>query len=294
MPPLYILVADGNLSEVRYITDFLLKRQHRVETADKGTTALSAVLRRRGAGDPYHLVIAELNLPGIDAIGMARELRRQNDQTPVLVHATGIRSDPVVAQVASGLGKLLLHERPIGLSTLELELLAIVGQAPRPAEQPFFGTARIGMRVPITAAYTAPPEVVHPELQQDAALERRTVSPVPGTTSTERRRVTPTRSTGTLRHRPGGASGQYDVGTGRKDPHAPSMLPTTVTARIRRSITGQISAAPPPNAPSLAPGTSGHRRVLCAHCNGEFTVAAKVETYTTICIHCGKPNRIEP
>ncbi len=293
MHPLYILVADGNLSDVRYITEFLLKQQHRVETADKGTTALSAALRRRGAGDPYHLVIAELNLPGLDAIGLARELRRQNDQTPVLVHATGIRTDPVVAQVAGGLGKLLLHERPIGLSTLELELLAIIGQAPRPAEQPFFGTVRIGMRVPITASYTAPAEVDPPD-RQDAALERRIDSPVPGTTSTERRRVTPTRPTGSLRTRPDGSSGPYDIGTGRKDPHAPSLLPTTVTARIRRSITGQVTAAPPPNAPSLAPGTSGHRRVLCAHCNGEFTVAVKTETYTTICIICGKPNRIEP
>jgi CheY-like chemotaxis protein len=122
-----------------------------------------------------------------------------------------------------------------------------------------------------------------------------TTAPNP-TTSFIRRSVEapPVQKTGYVR-RPSGLflSKQDDAQTG--------------TTRLRRSVTGTYSqppvgaqppAAPPsPPLPPPPPPTASHhpsRAVACAHCRKVFMVAARSGSYTSVCIHCGQLNRIDP
>jgi CheY-like chemotaxis protein len=74
--------------------------------------------------------------------------------------------------------------------------------------------------------------------------------------------------------------------------HAPnptsSPQSTSFTARSRRGIEGTGSFRDP------AGGTESGRMVTCANCGKDFLTLAKAETYTTLCVHCGQLQRIEP
>lgn len=115
------------------------------------------------------------------------------------------------------------------------------------------------------SGFYSPPQ---PPLPQRGAPDPTT----PGTTSRYRRSVG------------GPLPGQAAQGT----PQAPPG--TGLTSRIRRGI--NMSQAYPPvqatggDLPSCA--------VACAHCQNQFTVMIKPESYTVICVHCGQLNRIDP
>jgi hypothetical protein len=51
-------------------------------------------------------------------------------------------------------------------------------------------------------------------------------------------------------------------------------------------------ANPPTN--RLAAGNQSSRAVACAHCHKVFMVATRNDSYTAVCVHCAKLNRIDP
>lgn len=80
------------------------------------------------------------------------------------------------------------------------------------------------------------------------------------------------------------------------DPNQPPTVPTTTTARFRRTISGvQDPVAPQRPVGPLAPdaGPASHS-VACAHCQQVFLVVSKPQAYTVVCVHCGQLNRIDP
>ncbi len=110
------------------------------------------------------------------------------------------------------------------------------------------------------------PPLVQPPLVQPPLAQ----PPLPSTTSRFRRSVgeppLPLHATGTPPVAPGSG----------------------LTSRIRRGISPVQPVAAPtnPSLPSCA--------VACAHCQHQFTVLIKPESYTVICVHCGQLNRIDP
>ena len=72
------------------------------------------------------------------------------------------------------------------------------------------------------------------------------------------------------------------------------------TSRIRRTVTGSYVPSPlaagQNNAQSRPPITAGGatRAVACAHCRKVFMVASRPDVYTSVCVHCGQLNRIDP
>lgn len=73
----------------------------------------------------------------------------------------------------------------------------------------------------------------------------------------------------------------------------PSPLPqTTMTTRVRRGLdAGPPAAAPPAAAPVPDPTV---RLVTCERCGKAFAAPLKPVAYTTVCIHCGHLQRVEP
>ncbi len=148
----------------------------------------------------------------------------------------------------------------------------------QPGEIPSTAGPLVGYRDPVTGIYkqqksgTFPPEPPRRRSLTDPVLAEPLSPPPnsqPGTTSRFRRSVT-------------------DAAPG-------NPAPSPGTGRIRRSITGsfaQPSASPPIAAP--VPSEMPSCTVACAHCEGQFMVLIRPQSYTVICIHCGKLNRIDP
>jgi hypothetical protein len=115
------------------------------------------------------------------------------------------------------------------------------------------------------------------------------------TTSFLRRGVTPPKKeTGYVR-RPSGLFLQSQ----QPSQADPTVNPVS-TSRVRRTVTGAYVPSPlaasQNNAPSKPPTSSAgaSRAVACAHCSKVFMVATRPEAYTSVCVHCGQLNRINP
>ena len=167
----------------------------------------------------------------------------------------------------------------------------VSGSGPQPGEIPALRPADGLLRDPGAGLPRRPPSQVFPAAPvaapptqrlpgrqpsgfyppQPPLPQRGAVEPTkPGTTSRFRRSVG------------GPPPGQTAQGT----PQAPPS--SGLTSRIRRGISLQSALAPAPSAalPSCA--------VACAHCQNQFTVLIKPESYTVVCVHCGQLNRIDP
>ncbi|MEX0658876.1 MAG: response regulator transcription factor [Egibacteraceae bacterium] len=86
-----VLVVDDEPMVREVVTRYLEHDGHEVTVAADGSDAL-----RHLAGGPFDLVVLDLMLPGVDGLGVLRELRARS-QTPVIVlTARGEESDRVL------------------------------------------------------------------------------------------------------------------------------------------------------------------------------------------------------
>ncbi len=81
--------------------------------------------------------------------------------------------------------------------------------------------------------------------------------------------------------------------------HTGGHYSTLSSTRIRRGVGGASPLTPPHGhteqpPPSAQPLTSSSRAVACAHCRRVFVVLVKPESFTAMCVNCGKLNRIDP
>jgi DNA-binding response OmpR family regulator len=75
-----VLVVEDSLSLRRSIAEALRHHRYSVDTVGDGGSALRSVEET-----PYDLIILDLMIPAIDGFSVLTRLRRQNNQTPVLV-----------------------------------------------------------------------------------------------------------------------------------------------------------------------------------------------------------------
>lgn len=324
-----VLVVDDRPETVRFLTEFLLQRCRRVDVAASVKEATTAITRRKAAGETYHLILSDFVMPGADGLTFLRELRLRNEDIP-FVFITGYRSlNPALDSEAKKLGVLAILEKPIELREIERLLDQTTATFRKKSEeksgdQPFFGTSRIMRRTAEpTAAPPAPPShaleprrpgapaeplpmpvggALEPrrpdalEPKVPAALQPQPVAPppvppavpgyqrrpsgviaMPGGTGRIRRGVDPVPA-------PPGAPG-----TGRIGRTATPQPPTSFTARVRRGVEGTASFQRPAGA-----RTESGRMVSCTQCGRSFLTLAKPEVYTTVCVHCGQLQRIDP
>jgi CheY-like chemotaxis protein len=297
---LRILIADDHPDHVVMLTEFLVARGHRIETVLDGTAAVEAARRRRGERTPYHLILLDLMMPGFDGLQVARELRLWQDPAEIaFMTAYGATAASLPAE-ARALKALDVMDKPIDLARID-RLLGQVEDLVRgrtgagPADEPPVGpgTARTVRtdRTPgeesRTGAYSAGTAAPPTE-----ALERRGGAPVAPVAP-----VAPI-ARGTDRFRR--PSGLHPMGTTSRygRPGTPVPQQPSSTTRIRRGVTGtdRVQKAPPPADPGAptAPDASPGRTVVCTQCRRGFVALNRSVSYTTICIHCGQLNRIDP
>lgn len=316
-----VLIVDDRPDSVRFLAEFLLQRCRRVDVTASAREAMSALVRRRAAKEPYHLVISDFAMPEADGLSLLRELRQRQDDTP-FVFVTGYRAlNPEFEPEAKRLGALAILDKPVDLRQVE----DLLGQATavfrrkrdeQAGDQPFFGTSRT-LRKPTGAPPppSAPSSALEPRLPRDqtkpittawrnpqleegqpSALEPRTappppVSPAPAVPATGYQRrpsqIMPMGGTARLR-RSVAPVPPANPGTARVVRGPTAQPPTAFTARVRRGVEGTAAF----NRPGAEPARTAEHQ--CTACGRGFVVVCKAQEYTTVCLHCGQLQRIPP
>src|SRR6188474_2964855 len=79
MPPRLLLVEDEPGLQLA-LTDRLTAEGYTVETAGDGDTAVT-----RATGEPFDIIVLDVMLPGRDGFDVAKTIRSQGIQTPILM-----------------------------------------------------------------------------------------------------------------------------------------------------------------------------------------------------------------
>ena len=106
---LHVLVVDDN--EVNTLVA-MAQLEHlglRVAAAADGRQALEAVAAAESAGDPFQLVLMDLQMPGLSGFETVRALRRQHDaaRLPVIAHTAAALVSEREAALAAGMNDFL-------------------------------------------------------------------------------------------------------------------------------------------------------------------------------------------
>lgn len=334
IPNLDVLVVDDRPETIRFLTEFLVQRCRRVDVAASVKEAVTAVIRRRTAGERYHLVISDFAMPIADGLSLLRDLRNRQDDVP-FVFVTGYRAlNPNFEPEAKRLGALAILDKPVDLRQLEQLIDQATATFRRQAEekagdQPFFGTSRM-YRKPM-AQPPAPPaasEALEPRVKQPPPSTPGTSTYLASAISTGSDALEPTRTPpppppapiavpppapvapplSGYQRRP---SGLVPIGTGTTrlrrsvDPGSPPPPPGSGgTGRITRTFTPQPPTSFTTRARRGVEGTTGFhnpnartesgRMATCSQCARQFLVATKAESFVTVCVHCGQLQRIDP
>jgi two-component system alkaline phosphatase synthesis response regulator PhoP len=123
VPSARVLLVEDEPGLQLALSDRLAAEGYRVETAADGDTAL-----RRATGEPFDLIILDVMLPGCDGFDVAREVRRQGVQTPILMLTA--RGQVVDRVVGLKLGADDYLTKPFETIELLARLEALLRRAP--------------------------------------------------------------------------------------------------------------------------------------------------------------------
>jgi len=125
------------------LSDRLAAEGYRIETAGDGDTAV-----QRATGEPFDVMILDVMLPGRDGFDVARTLRQQGNQIPILMLTA--RGQVVDRVVGLKLGADDYLTKPFEMIELLARIEALLRRAPSPRDVTFeryqFGDVFIDVR----------------------------------------------------------------------------------------------------------------------------------------------------
>src|SRR6266404_3784687 len=86
-----VLVIDDDRKLCRLIRDYLEPLGYAVQTAHTGPDGLASAI-----SEPWHAVILDVMLPGMDGFEVLKSIRRQNDVPVLMLTARGEEADRIV------------------------------------------------------------------------------------------------------------------------------------------------------------------------------------------------------
>ncbi len=122
-----VLVVDDNQTNRMVLTKNVEALGSRVDTASSGSEALEALKNARRAGDPYHIVLLDMQLPVMDGEQIARAIKTDpfiRDVKILILTSMGQRGDAVRLQALGCSGYLL---KPVRQQMLFDAVVAVLG-----------------------------------------------------------------------------------------------------------------------------------------------------------------------
>jgi two-component system alkaline phosphatase synthesis response regulator PhoP len=123
MPSARVLLVEDEPGLQLTLSDRLAAEGYSVETSGDGDTAI-----RRGAGEPFDVIVLDVMLPGKDGFEVARSLRQQGVMTPILMLTA--RTQVVDRVVGLKLGADDYLTKPFDTMELLARLEALLRRAP--------------------------------------------------------------------------------------------------------------------------------------------------------------------
>ncbi len=123
-----VLVVDDNENARHVLHQLLDAMKLRVDEVDSGVAALAAVQQAEASGVPFDLVMLDWQMPGIDGLETARQLKRLPlAHTPRMVMVTAHGREEVMRGVDQvGLDGVLI--KPVNASVLFDEIARVLGE----------------------------------------------------------------------------------------------------------------------------------------------------------------------
>ena len=143
MPTARVLLVEDEPGLQLALTDRLASEGYRVEAAADGNTAV-----QRATGEPFDVIILDVMLPGRDGFDVARTVRQQGVQTPILMLTA--RTQVVDRVVGLKLGADDYLTKPFEMVELLARIEALLRRAPTTSgvslERFQFGTVLVDAR----------------------------------------------------------------------------------------------------------------------------------------------------
>jgi two-component system, OmpR family, alkaline phosphatase synthesis response regulator PhoP len=143
MPTARVLLVEDEPGLQLALTDRLVAEGYHVDTADDGNTAV-----RRATGEPFDIILLDVMLPGCDGFDVAKTVRQQGVQTPILMLTA--RGQVVDRVVGLKLGADDYLTKPFEMVELLARIEALLRRAPASSgvslERFQFGTVLVDAR----------------------------------------------------------------------------------------------------------------------------------------------------
>jgi CheY-like chemotaxis protein len=178
--PLHILIVDDRPDGILFLSEFLLAKQHYVESSNSAHEALEAIIRKHRTTNTYDLLICDVVMPNMDGLTLVRELRRRNILLPVALYTAYGAMNPNLAHDAQQLHCLAVLDKPIELRRIEnlinevhAKRYGTARQQTHKKDEPFFGTSRVAKPATEIIKANNPPGEDLPPASGGYALEPR-------------------------------------------------------------------------------------------------------------------------
>ncbi|WP_370298814.1 PAS domain-containing protein, partial [Pontibacterium sp.] len=136
-----VLIVDDNNTNRRILEEILLNWAMKPDTAASGAEALDKLEQARMAGRPYHLMLLDMMMPGMDGFEVAQRLRadsRYADMAIIMLSSVG-QSEKTVSLQDRGIARCLT--KPVKQSNLLDVILSLKGLITQPEEVAVSDTA---------------------------------------------------------------------------------------------------------------------------------------------------------
>jgi PAS domain S-box-containing protein len=131
-----VLVVDDNATNRRILQDMLKGWRMRPATVESGADALDMLVEAGEKGDPYRLVLLDVNMPGMDGFETSERIGRirgRDERDVIILTSSGQRGD---AARCRELGIAAYLTKPVKQSSLLDAVLTVLGKTEPEGEEP--------------------------------------------------------------------------------------------------------------------------------------------------------------
>lgn len=123
---LKVLVAEDDKRVLKQIRDGLVAIgfiKENITVCTDGADAWTKFSAEYGIGEPFELVLTDINMPHMNGIQLLKKIRQAGTTTPVIMITTENDSDTVIEAVTSGANNYII--KPFDKDTVKKRLLEL-------------------------------------------------------------------------------------------------------------------------------------------------------------------------
>ena len=122
-----VLIVDDNITNRRYLEKTLRRWRMKPRVTADGPSAIAALIDGVRTNDPIPLVLLDLNMPGMDGLQVAAQIRKQPELAGVVVMILSSSGEDADRSVCDALGIAAFLVKPVSPGDLLSHIVAALG-----------------------------------------------------------------------------------------------------------------------------------------------------------------------